>query len=221
MDISQDNSLVEFAVYFLYNTLFMSEMMSVVTVAITGASGSIYGWDILQKLELTENIAKIFLVISSTGRDVLAEELGVSVENQQSLEQLGFLKTILLDNNNFHAPIASGSHPVDAMVIAPCSMGTLGSMAAGVSRNLIHRAADVTLKERRPLIIVPRETPLNHIHLENMLTLSRAGAVIFPAMPSFYGKPESVSDLVASVTHRILSHLGIPLPSSFVWQGRV
>jgi 4-hydroxy-3-polyprenylbenzoate decarboxylase len=114
------------------------------------------------------------------------------------------------DHADFYAPIASGSHLTDGMVIAPCSMKTAAAVAHGLSSGLIERAADVTLKERRPLIVVPRETPFSVIHLENLLALARAGAHVVPAMPAFYHQPKSIDDLVAFVVGRILDHLGVP-----------
>jgi flavin prenyltransferase len=116
---------------------------------------------------------------------------------------------VLYDENDFTAPFASGSFRCEGMVVVPCTMGTLGGIAAGISQNLIHRAADVCLKERRKLVLVPRETPLNQIHLENMLRLSRAGGIVLPAMPGFYHHPQSVTDLVRFVVARILEQLGI------------
>ena len=118
------------------------------------------------------------------------------------------------------SPVASGSNPADAMAICPCSLGTLGAVAAGLADNLIERAADVMLKERRPLVLVPRETPLSAIHLENMLTLARAGAVILPPSPGFYGNPQSIADLVDFVVARILDQLGVSHALGPRWGGR-
>lgn len=187
-------------------------------MGITGASGAIYGFDLLEKLEQQSGVREIMLVVSKSGRDLLQEELQREVPPPGSPRPFGFTKVTLLDEYDFHAPAASGSVPVHAMVVCPCSMHTLGCLAAGAGRNLIHRAADVTLKERRPLILVPRETPLNIIHLENMLRLARAGATILPAMPPFYHRPAAISELVSALTARILAQLGFPLPAGLIWR---
>jgi len=189
-------------------------------VAITGASGAAYGWDLLQRLEGAPEVARIYLVVSKPGRDVLLMETGRSMAGPDDVERLGLSKAVWLEESDWFAPIASGSCATDGMVIAPCTMSTLGEIAAGTSRNLIHRAADVCLKERRPLVLVPRETPLNTIHLSNMLRAARAGAVILPAMPSFYSRPQSVDDLVGTVSARVMAVLGLPLPDNLAWAGR-
>ena len=160
---------------------------------------------------------QVSLLISDAGRQVLAYETGLAwdadpvVCQSQARAHFG-VETGLgcYGNNDFFAPIASGSAAPDATVIVPCSMGTVGRIAAGLSETLIERVADVALKERRELILVPRETPLNQIHLENLLRLSRAGAHILPAMPAFYQKPQSVEDLVDFVVGKILDSLAIP-----------
>jgi len=197
----------------------MNERKKTIVLAITGASGSIYGWDLLRKLQSMPQVHAVYLILSPAGRAVMRMELELDLQDDTVRAGHGLSKVRLLPADDFSAPVASGSHPHDGMIVAPCSMSTLASVAAGITQNLIHRAADVTLKERRPLVLVPRETPLHQIHLENMLRVSRAGALVFPAMPSFYGQAETVAQLIDSVTYRILAQLGFPLPSSQVWRG--
>jgi 4-hydroxy-3-polyprenylbenzoate decarboxylase len=197
----------------------MTERKKTVVLAVTGASGSIYGWDLLKKLHARADVARIYLIISDAGAAVMRMELDLDSVDDKVLKHQRLTKVLRFPADDFSAPVASGSHPHDGMIIAPCSMSTLACIATGVTRNLVHRAADVTLKERRPLVLVPRETPLHEIHLENMLRVCRAGGVVFPAMPSFYGQPETVEHLVGTVTHRVLAQLGFSLPQSMVWQG--
>ena len=185
-----------------------------ITVAITGASGAIYGLRLVEDLLKSER--NVNLLISDPGFIVIKEETGIEWlgdeaalngkirEHFETGEQLNYY-----DNKNFFSPIASGSSGRTAMVICPCSMGTLGRIAGGMSSNLIERAADVTLKERGTLIIVPRETPLNDIHLENMLKLSRMDARIVPAMPGFYHKPKKLDDVVDFVVGKVLDQVGV------------
>lgn len=172
-----------------------------VIVAITGASGAPYARLLLHTLAPAVNI---HLVASQAGRTVYELEIG-----QPLLEDLPPGVSVYHETD-FTAPFASGSFHAEGMVITPCSMGTLGAIAHGISQNLIHRAADVCLKEGRRLVVVPRETPLNAIHLENMLRLARAGAVILPAMPGFYHQPRVVDDLVRFVVARIIERLHLP-----------
>jgi 4-hydroxy-3-polyprenylbenzoate decarboxylase len=191
-----------------------------IVLAITGASGTPYGLDLLRKLHDSTAVGELYLIVSGPGRQVLLEETAVRLESPADLAAAGLPRAIWLEEMNIAAPVASGSFPVDAMVIAPCTMGTLGAIATGAGRNLIHRAADVTLKERRPLVLMPRETPLNTIHLENMLRLAQAGAVILPAMPGFYHRPASIQDLVDHLSWRVLSAIGLPVPADRGWKGR-
>ena len=188
--------------------------MKQIVVAITGASGSIYG------LRLTEELlradCRVSLLLTKSGLDVLRYETGLEWEGTTSArKQLmrdyfgGSRKLEHYDEKDLFAPIASGSSAPDAVVVCPCSMGTAGRIAAGMSENLIERAADVALKERRDLILVPRETPFNQIHLENLLALSRAGAHILPAMPAFYHRPKKIEELVDFVVGKILDSLGV------------
>ncbi len=183
-------------------------------VGITGASGSIYGLRLIAELLAADK--DVSLLLSNAGRQVMAFETGLNLSPERGvcLEQLRKyfgtaekLQTYAMDD--FFAPVASGSSAPDAVVICPCSMGTLGRIAAGLSDNLLERVADVALKEQKKLLLVPRETPFNQIHLENLLRVSRAGGQILPAMPAFYQKPESVEDLVDFVVGKVLDSLGI------------
>ncbi len=199
--------------------------MKHLTVAVTGASGALYAQRLLYYLDASPEVARIHLVISALGATVIREELllpvtGVRQSDVESLLGRPSAKTTLLPAKDVGAAIASGSYPCDGMVIVPCSMGSLGYIAAGIARDLIHRAADVMLKERRTLILVPRETPFNAIHLENMLRVERAGALILPACPGFYHRPQSILELVDHLVFRIMAHLGVPHPTETVWQGR-
>jgi 4-hydroxy-3-polyprenylbenzoate decarboxylase len=187
------------------------------TICITGASGSLYAWDLLQKLCHCPAVSEVFLVISSAAREVISLELGSDIDGLTSDNTADYSKITRLEIDNLAAPIASGSFSVAGTIICPCTMSTLGHIASGAGTNLIHRAADVCLKEKRDLVLVPRETPLNYIHLENMIRLQRAGAVILPAMPSFYSRPDSVHQLVETVTYRILSHFGFSIPPRYTW----
>jgi flavin prenyltransferase len=171
-------------------------------VAITGASGAAYARLLLHTL--SQDNLHLHLAASQAGKLVYGLEIGTPLEDDLPPG------ISLYDQNDFTAPFASGSFPSEGMVIVPCSMGTLAAIASGISQNLIHRAADVCLKERRRLVVVPRETPLNAIHLQNMLRLSRAGGVILPAMPGFYHQPREVDDLVRFVVARIIEQLHLP-----------
>lgn len=172
--------------------------MKKIVVAVTGASGAVYGkrlLDILQK-----NDVDLHVVASANARQIMKEECGVDLEKCPGR---------LYDDRTFNAPFLSGSNIFDAMVVAPCSMGTLGRIACGISDSVITRAADVFLKEKRPLILVPRETPLHAIHLENMARLAQTGVDIIPAMPSFYSHPKTIEEAVDTVVGRVLDHLGL------------
>lgn len=190
--------------------------MSVYAVAITGGSGAPYALRLLQVLLAAGH--EVHVCISAAGETVLQVESGVKLGKTLRERAAVLTATIetehgerlrLFDTTNLAAPISSGSFPCAGMAIIPCSTGTLGRIANGISSNLIERAADVMLKERRRLIVVPRETPLSEIHLRNMLTLRQAGADIVPAMPAFYHKPRHISDLVDMVVGRVLDRLGV------------
>lgn len=179
-----------------------------VTLGITGASGAPYAVRLLQMLCETGTPTR--LIVSTYGLRLLAEESGIPDLDALRLATGDWSRVEMYDSLDRGATPASGSAPSRGMVVCPCSMGTLASIAAGTSRNLVERAADVALKERRPLILVPRETPLSLLHLENMTRLARAGATIMPASPGFYNRPESISELVDFVVARILDHLDVP-----------
>ncbi len=179
----------------------MSDEKKKFVVAITGASGSVYGISIVNYLSLQGHA--VHAIISGAGEKVMKLETGLG------RDVLDLPGVTVHDNNDVGAVVASGSFKTDGMVIAPCSMRTLTAVATGNSSNLIQRAADVTLKEGRKLIVVPRETPLNRIHLQNMLRALDAGAVIMPAMPAFYGKAKEVAELVVAFAGRVLDQLGV------------
>jgi 4-hydroxy-3-polyprenylbenzoate decarboxylase len=151
---------------------------------------------------------------------VLAEELGVSGRNDllEKLLVAAPTKTTQFADADIGAPIASGSHPSDGMIILPCSMGTLAAIALGLANSLIARAADVALKERRPLILCVRETPFNRIHLRNMTLAAEAGATIFPCIPAFYAQPKDSAAMATEFAFRVLAHIGLPQPSAYVWK---
>ena len=194
-----------------------------ITVAITGASGAIYPVRLLKHLSAEPQISRIYVVASAAGLRVMHEELNVGPVSlkllAESFAESNNQKISILNNNDIGARIASGSYPVDAMVIIPCSMGTLGSIAHGISRDLIQRAADVILKERRKLLLVTRDTPLNLIHLENMKMLTLAGGIVFPAVPSFYHRPVSLEDIVDQFLYRVMQHIGLNPSNAYRWEG--
>jgi 4-hydroxy-3-polyprenylbenzoate decarboxylase len=197
-----------------------------IIVGISGASGAIYAQRMLLYLEDSTEVGQINLVISGPGRRVIADELEINSQadsEQLVAEMIGKqpFKTAIFHPGDIGATIASGSYPTDGMVVIPCSASTLGVIASGSCRNLLHRAADVCLKEGRKLVLVPRETPLSTIHLENMLKLRQAGAMIVPAMPAFYHKPHDIVSLVDHFVYRVMDHLGLSHPQETVWQGDV
>jgi len=176
-----------------------------IIVGVTGASGAIYARSLLEILgELSDQLEEVALIFSDNGRAVWEFELGHIPPFSAPFR--------VYDNNNLFAPVASGSAGFDTMFIAPCTMGTLGRIAAGTSSDLICRSADVMLKERRRLIVVPRELPLSLIHIENMRTVTLAGGIIVPASPSFYSRPSSMEELVRTVVFRMIDLAGLELP---------
>jgi 4-hydroxy-3-polyprenylbenzoate decarboxylase len=190
------------------------------TVALTGASGAIFGRELLRALENDERVGRVHFVASENSLRVIAEELGVSGRNDLLDKLLGTApkKTVQLSDADIGAAIASGSHPSSGMIILPCSMGTLAAIANGLANSLIARAADVTLKERRPLILCVRETPFNRIHLRNMTLAAEAGAVIFPCIPAFYSHPVDSTEMARQFAFRVLAHIGLPQAGAYVWK---
>jgi 4-hydroxy-3-polyprenylbenzoate decarboxylase len=186
------------------------------TVAITGASGAPYAVRLLRALN--DATVPVRLIVSRTGWRLLDEELGITSEAELRAQTGDWRDVILYQDDDRGATPASGSAPSMGMVVCPCSMGTLASIAQGTTRSLIERAADVVLKERRRLVLVPRETPYSMIHLENMLRLTQAGAVILPASPAFYHRPQSMDDLYDFIVGRVLSQLGIEHRIGPRWQ---
>jgi len=182
-------------------------------VAITGATGAIYGVRILQRLRAVG--AETHLVLSRWGARTLLHETSWSREQVEGLASATYAPA------DMGAVISSGSFRTDGMIIAPCSAKTLGAIAHGYGDNLVHRAADVVLKERRRLVLAIREAPLSEIHLENMLRLSRMGAVILPPVPAFYNHPQTVDDIVEHTVARILDQFGIEVPSAIRWAGEM
>lgn len=185
--------------------------MHKIVISVTGASGSVYAKLLLEKLVTVKNQwADVALVMTENAKEVWRTELG-----NESYNQLPF-KTY--STTDFHAPFASGSGQYDTMIVIPCSMGTLGRIASGVSNDLITRAADVVLKERRKLICVVRETPYNLIHIRNMETVTLAGGIICPATPSFYSRPQTIEEAAATVVDRVLDLAGINI-NTYRWGG--
>lgn len=191
-----------------------------ITVAITGASGAIFARELLRALEADDRVSRVNFVASENSLRVLAEELQISGRTNLLEKLLGVApaKTIQLSDADIGAPIASGSHPSAGMIVLPCSMGTLAAIALGLANSLIARAADVTLKERRPLILCVRETPFNRIHLRNMTLAADAGATIFPVIPAFYIPSADSAELARQFVCRVLAHIGLPQPGAYVWK---
>lgn len=193
-----------------------------ITVGITGASGAVYAQTLLRMLDADVRVERVYLVASETGLRLLATELNVVASEPKKLASMltgtAAAKIEFLPNKDVGAVIASGSNLVDGMAVIPCSAGTMGAIAAGTASDLLTRAADVCLKERRPLVLCLRETPLNRIHLENMLRVNDAGAVVMPAMPAFYYGPKTIDDLVEQFCCRVAAQLGLPQDSQYHWK---
>jgi 4-hydroxy-3-polyprenylbenzoate decarboxylase len=197
----------------------------IVTVGVTGASGAILAQKALELLEADPRVEKIHLVVTETGQRLFAEELGIASGDIKQLpgRVLGRASTKIeaLPNKDIGASIASGSYEVHSMLVIPCSMGTLGAIANGMSDDLVARSADVMLKENRKLVLCVRDTPFNRIHLRNMLRAQQAGAVIMPAIPAFYHHPQTIDDLVTQYVCRVLAQIGLPQEKMYRWRGTV
>jgi 4-hydroxy-3-polyprenylbenzoate decarboxylase len=202
----------------------MPPQTQIITVGVTGASGALLAQKALTLLEDDARVARVHLVVTETGQRLFAEELGLASGDPKQLPSriLGRApnKIEILPNKDVGACIASGSYEVDAMLVIPCSMGTLAAIANGASDDLVARAADVMLKEGRKLVLCIRDTPFNRIHLENMLRAQQAGAVIMPAIPAFYDQPKTIDDLVTQYTCRVLAQIGLPQEKMHRWTGR-
>ena len=190
------------------------------TVALTGASGAIFAQTLLRALDADERVAHIHFVASDASLRVLAEELSISGRNQLAEKLLGHTSAKLTQHSesDIGASIASGSYPSTGMIVLPCSMGTLAGIANGMAGNLIERAADVCLKERRPLILCLRETPFNKIHIRNMSLAADAGATIYPLIPTFYNRPTDSNEMAHHFVSRVLAHIGLPQQGAYIWK---
>jgi 4-hydroxy-3-polyprenylbenzoate decarboxylase len=195
------------------------------TVATTGASGSLFLRHFLLAVERDQRIHTVNFIASDSGLRVIAEELGLRGRSQLVGQVLGHSKDRRKirqqSNDDIGANIASGSYPSDAMVVIPCSMGTLARIAHGIASHLIERAADVCLKEKRPLVLCVRETPLNKIHIRNMYRAADAGATIFPLIPALYNRPGSLEAMAREFAYRVLAHLGLPQPDAYRWKVKI
>jgi flavin prenyltransferase len=202
------------------------------TIATTGASGSVFLRQLLLAVERDVRVQTVNFIASDSGLRVLAEELGIQGRSKLVPQVLAAGKTKSSaraanapskikeqSNADIGANVASGSYPADAMIVIPCSVGTLARIANGVASHLIERAADVCLKEKRPLVLCVRETPLNKIHIRNMYRAADAGATVFPVIPAFYYRPASLDDMAREFAYRVLGHLGLSQPDAFRWKG--
>jgi flavin prenyltransferase len=195
------------------------------TVATTGASGALFLKHFLLAVDRDHRVQTVNFIASDSALRVIAEELGLRGRSNLVGQILGrswgksARKIHILANADIGANVASGSYPADAMVVIPCSMGTLARIANGIASQLIERAADVCLKEKRPLVLCVRETPLNKIHIRNMYRAADAGATVFPLIPAFYFRPNSLDAIAREFAYRVLSHLGLPQPDAYRWKG--
>jgi 4-hydroxy-3-polyprenylbenzoate decarboxylase len=190
------------------------------TVATTGASGSVFLRQFLAAVERDKRVQTVNFVASDSALRVMAEELGLKGRSNLVVQVVGkpSRKIRQQSNTDIGANVASGSYPADAMVVLPCSMGTLARIANGIASQLIERAADVCLKEKRPLVLCVRETPLNKIHIRNMYRAADAGATVFPLIPAFYNLPISLDAMAREFAFRVLAHIGLPQPEAYRWK---
>jgi 4-hydroxy-3-polyprenylbenzoate decarboxylase len=195
----------------------------IITIGVTGASGAILAQKALMLLEEDSRVSRIHLVVTETGQRLFYEELDITSGDLKKLPNrvLGrnSKKIQAIPNKDVGASIASGSYDVDAMIVIPCTMGCLASIATGMSDDLVARSADVMLKEKRKLVLCVRDTPFNRIHLENMLRAQQAGAVIMPVVPAFYFKPQSIDEIVTQYVCRVLAQAGLPQQKMYRWSG--
>ena len=198
----------------------MPEPAQNLTIAATGASGAIFAREMLRALEADPRIRTVNFIASDNALRVFAEELKIHGRNDLVKQLLGAnsRKTQQQGNSDIGANVASGSYPADAMIIVPCSMGTLARVANGLAGNLIERAADVCLKEKRPLVLCVRETPLNKIHIRNMYRAADAGATVYPLIPTFYNLPASIEEMARQFAYRVLAHIGLRQEGAYRWK---
>ena len=200
----------------------MAEAPQNLTVAATGASGAIFARELLRAAENDQRIVTVNFIASDNALRVFAEELGIRGRNDLVKQLLGASSKKIHQqaNNDIGANVASGSYPTDAMIVLPCSMGTLARIANGLAVNLIERAADVCLKERHPLVLCVRETPLNKIHIRNMYRAVDAGATVYPLIPTFYNLPASVDEMAQQFAYRVLAQIGLRQEEAYVWKDK-
>jgi flavin prenyltransferase len=191
------------------------------TVATTGASGAIFLKQFLLALEAESRVETVNFIASDSALRVMAEELEIQGRDNLVAQLLGNAsrKVRQQANADIGANVASGSYPFDAMVVLPCSVGTLARISNGIASHLIERAADVALKEKRPLVLCVRETPLNKIHIRNLYRAADAGATVFPLIPAFYYRPATLDEMAREFANRVLAHVGLPQPDAFRWKG--
>ncbi len=199
----------------------MPESPQNITVAATGASGAVFTRALLQIAERDARIQTVNLIVSDNALRVFAEELGIKGRNDLAAQLLGSKGSKIQQQNNddIGGNVASGSYPTTAMIILPCSMGTLARIANGLASSLIDRAADVCLKEKRPLVLCTRETPLNRIHIRNMDLAANAGATIYPLIPTFYNRPSTIDEMAHQFACRVLAFIGLNQPDAYQWKG--
>lgn len=191
------------------------------TVATTGASGSVFLKYLLLTLERDSRVKTVNFIASDSALRVMAEELGIEGRSDLLRQIIGKTSSKIQQqsNSDIGANVASGSYPSEAMIVLPCSVGTLGRIANGTASRLLERAADVSLKERRPLVLCVRESPLNKIHIRNMSLAADAGATIFPLIPTFYNHPASVDEMAQEFANRVLGHIGLAQENAYRWKG--
>lgn len=199
----------------------MAQVPQNLTIAATGASGAIFARELLRAVEADQRVTTINFIASDNALRVFAEELDISGRSHLVRQLLGASSKKIKQqgNNDIGANVASGSYPTDAMVVLPCSMGTLARIANGLAGNLIERAGDVCLKEKRPLVLCVRETPLNKIHIRNMYRAADAGATVYPLIPTFYNRPQSADEMARQFAYRVLAHIGLRQEGAFTWKG--
>jgi 4-hydroxy-3-polyprenylbenzoate decarboxylase len=198
----------------------MKQVPQNLTIAATGASGAIFTRELLRLVERDPRVTTANFIASENSLRVFAEELDIRGRADLVGQLIGSTSSKIVEQSNkdIGANVASGSYPTDAMIVLPCSMGTLAGIANGLAANLIHRAADVCLKEKRPLVLCVREAPLNKIHIRNMYRTADAGATVYPLIPTFYNHPQSIEEMARQFASRVLAHIGLEQDDAYVWK---